>query len=358
MKKIYTITFQKVLNNGAALQAYALAKFLKDSSYNVEVIDYLPRYFLLQTYRPAKGISKSIDKLKKIISFSRFNSRYLPLTRKLYLTGNSLKNIRDAHAVVCGSDQVWNPHLTNGKIDSAFFLDFASVNTRRIAYAASAGSSRLLDSRDTAAPLLRKLHAIGVREDILASDISTITPELHAEVVVDPSLLIRDYSEVENHSRVPKHDFLVTYVVGSGQTLDIFNSYIEKLKKIVNLPVYHIGAKAIAAADVNILDIGPDEWVAFFHAAKFVGTNSFHGTAFSVNFEKEFLFFPHTVENLNARQKTLLSRIDLMDRMISKPEDLENYCIKPINYTEATPKLDSIINSSKKFLLSALEQQP
>ncbi|MNO44323.1 Polysaccharide pyruvyl transferase [compost metagenome] len=193
-----------------------------------------------------------------------------------------------------------------------------------------------------------------MREDILAEDIKSLASDLNSRVVVDPSLLINDYSQIENCQRIPECDYIVTYVVGSGETLEKFNEYIKILKKKLNLPVYHIGAKSIESADHNLLDVGPDEWVAFIRSAKFVGTNSFHGTAFSVNFEKQFLFFPHAVENLNTRQTTLLKRIDLLDRLIPTPSALATLRIEKIDYSKVTPKLRGIISESKDFLLSAL----
>ncbi|AOE83348.1 polysaccharide pyruvyl transferase family protein [Pseudomonas sp. TCU-HL1] len=353
MKKVYTLTFQKVLNNGAALQAYALAKFLKDSNFQVEVIDYLPSYFLIQRYRPALGLKKTANKIKKICSFNQFANKHLPLTPKTYFSKKSLSQISDAHAIVCGSDQVWNKHLTNGTIDESFLLSFAPSHTKRIAYAASAGSSRIIETKDSVA-LLRSFDALGVREDILTDDIKSLDPGLTSQVVVDPSLLIKDYSQIENPKRVPSDEYIVTYVVGSGETLNKFNEYIKILKEKIKLPVYHIGAKPIESADYNLLDVGPDEWISFIKSAKFVGTNSFHGTAFSVNFEKQFLFFPHTVENLNTRQTTLLKRINLLDRLVPTPFDLEKLKIESIDYSLTNPKLLKIVKESKDFLLNAL----
>lgn len=355
MKKIYTLTFQKALNYGAALQAYALAKFLKESNLEVQIIDYIPTYFILQRYRPAKGIKKTIEKISKLKRFSNFSNIYLPLTKKKYLTNKSLNQIQDAHAIICGSDQIWNPDLTGRKVDRAYFLDFTSGPTKKIAYAASAGSRRLTDFIDQARELLLQFDSLGVREDTLHIDLATHLPGIENQVVVDPTLLIRDYQEIFDSSIIPKSEYIATYVVGSGAMLTRFDEYIKELKKKTELPIYHLGSKPISSADYNLLDIGPREWLTLIHSASFVATNSFHGTAFSINFEKDFFFFPHLIENLNSRQTTLLSRIGLMCQVVGSPAELIQRKLENIPYNDVRPRLDHIIKESQEFLLKSLE---
>jgi hypothetical protein len=354
MKKIYTITFQKALNYGAALQAYALTKFLKNANLEVQIIDYIPHYFLLQRYRPAKGIKKTIEKIYKLRRFDKFSRTHLPLTQKKYYTNRSLANIRDAHAVICGSDQIWNPDLTGGKSDRAYFLEFPSSPAKKIAFAASAGSRRLPDFINQVKELLVEFDALGVREDTLNEDLKAHLSGTESQVVVDPTLLIRDYREIIDNSTKPKEDYIATYVVGSGAMLSRFDDYIKELKKKTSLPIYHLGSKPIPSADYNLLDIGPTEWLTLIHAAKFIATNSFHGTAFSINFEKDFFFFPHIIENLNSRQTTLLSRLDLMCRVVDSPTDLIERELTNIPYKDVRPNLDRIIRESQEFLLRSI----
>lgn len=352
MKKIYTATFQRALNYGAVLQAYALMRYLKEQNFDVEVIDYAPSYFLLQTYRPAKGFQKTIDKFNKFRRFKAFRKKFMSLSSKTYFSFNSLKKLPSAHAVICGSDQIWNYKLTNNKFDPSFFLDFAKQGTKRIAFAASAGSIRINEASGDVKAYLQRFDHIGTRETVLAEDVKEITPEKTPVVVVDPCLLINDYSEVFDESRIPKGDFIVSYVVGSGEMLTNFNRRISELKQHSNLPVIHIGAKAIDAADENILDIGPSDWITFIKRAKYVITNSFHGTAFSINFEKDFIFVPHILSNLNTRQTTLLKSVGLMDRMLGVEQVLTG--VSSINYDEITPKLNTIVANSQRFLLNSL----
>src|SRR5688572_20605086 len=118
MRKVYTITFSHVLNYGAILQAYALAKFLKQNDIDVEIIDYRPSYFMYQTYRPRKGIVKSYNKLIKNIRFYKFRNKFLPLTNNIFFNLSKLKShFKNSNDIfICGSDQIWNSQLTNGNL--------------------------------------------------------------------------------------------------------------------------------------------------------------------------------------------------------------------------------------------------
>jgi exopolysaccharide biosynthesis predicted pyruvyltransferase EpsI len=132
-----------------------------------------------------------------------------------------------------------------------------------------------------------------------------------------------------------------------------YEQAVAELKKSTNIPVIHIGAKHINSADINILDVSPGEWVSFIKNADFVITNSFHGTAFSINLEKQFIFIPHILKNLNARQTTLLNRVGLMSRCANDTNDIR-YDNHAIDYSEVSPKLESVVLASKQFLLESL----
>lgn len=353
MKTVYTVTFQRVLNYGAVLQAYALLRYLNEQGVDAKVIDYAPSYFLLQTYRPAKGIKKTIDKYKKFRKFKAFRQKHMKLTPKTYYSFDSLKNLPKADAVVCGSDQIWNYNLTGKDFDPTFFLNFAPANTKRIAFAASAGSIRIKDFGSKVKSYLESFHTIGTREENLAQDVKEVAPNTTPVVVVDPCLLIKDYTPVFDDKLIPKQEYVVSYVVGSGEMLTRFNQRIAQFKQNNSIQIIHLGAKPIRAADQNVLDIGPSDWVTFIKHAKYVITNSFHGTAFSINFEKNFVFVPHVLENLNARQTTLLNNVGLIDRMLSDEDELHH--ISDINYNEVTPKLDALVHNSQQFLLDSLK---
>ena len=376
---IYTFTYQRALNFGATLQAYALAKFLNDNKLPTQVVDYLPPYMHWQTKRPMKSLKGSIEKYKKYRKFSAFRRQFMPLTPKTFYSRNGLKRLVDPSAFVVGSDQVWNPNLhgesrdkKTGKanFDMTYLFDFPlpeayQTRVKKVAYAASAGSVRFRDiTNRQIQDAISGFDAIGCRERILEQDVKVSLDEWNAcnstkpqtDTVLDPSLLIRDYSEIELSQLVPKHDYVVSYVVGSGDMLSTFEKRVSEAKHLFGLPVIHLGAKAIASADQNVLDIGPREWLTYIKNAKYVITNSFHGCAFSLNFNRQFTLIPHKLTELNQRQKTLLEGVGLSERLLADGEAISEENCRPIDFNEVNKNLDALIRHSQRFLIEALQR--
>lgn len=343
MKKIRTITFHSVLNYGAVIQTYALVKYLTILGHDVKLINYQPIYFLNQVYRPAKGLIKTINKYKKIFKFYLFRKKFIPTT-KLYIKSKNLNKI-SASYFFCGSDQIWNKKLTSNKIDEAFFLNFVSKSSRRIAYAASAGDF-VLDM--SYLHFLNKFYGLGVREESLCKNIKKLNQNLDVKTVVDPCLLLDNYDEICSLKQVPKEKFILSYCVGSGDTVNSFEKKLKIFKKKTNLPIYHIGSHYSKIADYNSLDLSPTDWVGFFSKAEFIITSSFHGLAMSIKLNKQFAALPHAIEKLNNRQNTLLNNLNLSNRVISNNvNDLLN---KKINYNVVNISLKTLINNSKNYI--------
>ena len=282
-------------------------------------------------------------------------------------------------AFVVGSDQVWNPNLhgesrdkKTGKanFDMTYLFDFplpeaSQTRVKKVAYAASAGSVRFRDiTNRQIQDAISGFDAIGCRERILEQDVKVSLDESNAcnstkpqtDTVLDPSLLLRDYSEIELNHLVPKHDYVVSYVVCSGDMLSTFEQRVSEAKHLFGLPVIHLGAKAIASADQNVLDIGPREWLTYIKNAKYVRTNSFHGCAFSLNFNRQFTLIPHKLTELNQRQKTLLEGVGLSERLLADGEAISEENCRPIDFNEVNKNLDALIRHSQRFLIEALQR--
>lgn len=352
-KKIYTLTFHHVLNNGGVIQAYALQRFLKESGFETKIINYLPTYFLFQTYRPAKGFMKTWEKIKKIRTFAKFRKHFLEIDSQVIRASSQLAKIDDAYAVIVGSDQVWNPRLTGGNVDRTFYLESLPAGTKKISYAASSGGESLLKNSELVTSWLSSFTFLGVRESGLSCELESELGLEGSEVVLDPSLIIDDYSEVIDSRRVPEGGFLLTYIVASGDTLRSFDAYISKLKASLGVKVVHIGVKDINSADVTMKNVGPREWLAFIQKAGLVVTNSFHGVALSLKFERQFVFFPNHNEALNQRQETLLASLALEGRTAEKFESA-SFKLPQIDYESISPRLNKMVEKSRESLLKAL----
>lgn len=356
-KKVNTLTFHGVLNHGAVLQAYALQKFLINNGFHSELINYKPLYFTWQVLRPAKGFKKSLLKYSRLMKFKRFSKRNLYTTKKTFGSVKSFEEAKNfCDVVVCGSDQIWNKDLTGGRVDDVFLQNYKN-GVKKIAYAASAGPNHLSDNSDICDALL-DFSSIGVRESHLVYDLEKIEKITDPILVVDPTLLLNkdSYKEICISSIVPKENFIVSYEVGTDETRVQYELFVSKLKELIGLPVYHIGDKPIKCADKNILDISPSDWLSFFNDSEIVITNSFHGTAFGVNFKKPLFVLSHCDNIKNVRIKSFLDKVDMSKCFISSPEVVNSVLIKDLLSDRDCKSLDFFVSSSKTFLLEAIEK--
>lgn len=353
-KKVNTLTFHGVLNHGAVLQAYALQKFLMKSGFDSELINYKPLYFIWQVFRPAKSIKKTVLKYKRLNKFKKFSKDHLHITKKFFFTEKDFKKLSSCDIVICGSDQIWNKDITGGSIDDVFFQRYTH-KAKKIAYAASAGAN-ILSSELGACKALSDFSAIGVREKHLVEDLSRMKSITDPILVVDPTLLLNkeSYREICHSSIIPHGEYIVSYEVSSDETRGHYDSFISELKKILKLPVYHIGDKPIKSADKNILDISPSDWVSFFGSAKIVVTNSFHGTAFGVNFKKPLFVLSHCDHSRNVRIESFLDEIKMSDCLVQISTYINEDFVKKLLRDRDYYYFDKYVNASEEFLLESL----
>lgn len=348
-KRIYTLTFHEVLNVGATLQAYGLQKFLLNEGFDSEIINYRPRYFLWQIYRPAKSLSRSIEKLRQLFKFARFRRQHLRITRRSLYSISGLTKFSDCSAIICGSDQIWNRRLTGGRYDPVFFLG-APLTCHKIAFGASAGGHKLSPDSASITPMLKDFASIGVREDALRRDLVDNGMVSEAETVLDPTFLIRDWSSVIDRRYVPKGmKYIASYEVSDDDTRADFERKVGEIKAQLGLPVIHLGAKPIAHADLTINVLSPDEWLGLLGCAELVCTNSFHGVALSINLGRGLIFIPHLDGEKNARALGLLARTGLDQLTYS---DADSDLNRHRNYPQG--QLEAQILASQSFIREAL----
>lgn len=296
--KIGIITFHFVNNYGGVLQAYALHKFIK-KSFPVEcrIIDYRHWFIrltdsirMLPVEEPMKNfvpwthsIRARITRVRKFRSFIEKNG---DLT-DAHCTYRQLKSERDSFdLLICGSDQIWNPILTFGPA-KAYFLKFAGIKTRKISYAASVGNPPCFKNK--IAKYIRELDAVSIRErqEWLEKCVNLI-PEQH----IDPTFLLNteDWYRVCAEP-VSNEPYILVYFLQSNIAA---YSAVEKIKKKFGYPVVDISRYGYAPGfiDKTLVNVGPEDFLGLFRHAAYVCTNSFHGLAFSIIFNKAFSFIP------------------------------------------------------------------
>lgn len=363
MKKVGILTMHRVINYGSALQAYATMKTIANLGYDAELIDYIfPNKKIRQNVliRIKKILAKIMillfygDKKKR---FEKFYSKYYKCSEQ-YNSPYELNSANFAYDILLtGSDQVWNPIHTGD--DFSFLLSFANDETPRISYASSFSTSILPDRYKTIyADYLRKYKYISVRE---LSGVNIVNELIGKRpyCTCDPTLLLSktEWSDLANEGRrLVKGRYILLYILTYA-----YNPYPEILNAInyvkvkMNLPIVTLNGSLftnrIEGAKI-IKNAGPLEFLRLIRDASFVITTSFHGTAFSLNFEKAFFSIINNSKK-DTRMIDLLTSVGAEDRALMYNSDTFNTALE-MDYSSITPRLVEIRNSSLKYLKKSL----
>jgi len=372
-KKIGTLTFHVAHNYGAMLQAYALPIVLQDLGYDAEVIDYrFPYIYKWGKVENYKNLTKSNGVIKgtlkwgkrllkgnyspkrKINKFNFFRENVMSCSDVIYSKKEELKNM-EYDAILFGSDQIWNENLTDG-LATEFFGDFTCFSkTKKIAYAASCGKSCFSTNyKEIYCSLLKDFSALGVREQGLVNFLNE--NNLKAELVLDPTLLLLSskwnemVKKTKQYIKIPKEEYLLVYVFDED---DSIYTMIDKLASKYKLKVVMITYNKIKIRDSYCIidECGPAEFVNLIANAKKIVTTSFHGTAFSIIYHKDFYCVPHP--KYHERTDSLLYMLNLQDRNIKNINDVENK--EPINWKNVERILNKKREQSIDFLKNSIE---
>ena len=320
-KKASIITFFNADNFGAVLQCYALQKNIAKFGIMANVAKFKDPAFrnsykvLYISKRPSKMIKYLRQAPSNFIrkqNFKKFRNQYF----------NMSSDLCGFDYYICGSDQIWNMDLTCG-YNPMYFCGIDSDNKKavRFSYAASIGKSKLDDKeKSDFAQALKKLDYISVREDSAKEMIQSLTDK-EVYVMPDPTLLLNrsEWSDFVNNDKKNDEYILLYSICDSKKIFDISADLSLKF----SLPIIEIRL----TTDINkrksshtvIDNIGPIHFINYVNKAKYVVTDSFHGTVFSLIFNKEF--YSVTPLGLGSRVKSLLSRVGLNERIISSDED-------------------------------------
>lgn len=354
--KIGIITFHRAHNYGAVLQCYALATTLKELGHDVEVIDYLPTQFKVEySIYPFKHLSffRKITQLLKLLPIldikikrsKAFNSfiKTLPLSKESYDETNA--KFWEYDTIIFGSDQIWNPTLTNNK-DNVYCGNFPKLGKKFVSYAAST-NPKLLRKEYQAyfEGIINRFDSISTREVSLTDYLNELNRGV-SQVVLDPVLLLtKDQWKKIAIKPIENHFLLVYTVPQHPQIIQVAN----QLAKEKNLQVIEIRPNVHNIRKKNYLQtVSPAEFLGYIMYADYVLTTSFHGTALSVVFERQFLTLSIN-EQVDDRAANLLDNLCLSDRLVY-PND---YHRGDIDYRSSS--LTQLRNTSIDFLTSSLK---
>lgn len=370
MSKVGIVTLPLRLNYGGILQAYALQTVLERLGNEVDVIQ--PRH---RNYSVPKGVKAPIVYCRRaffklfglsdtpVFAEKQLNEQWPVITAhtqqfirkyihvKEVLSYDDL-NSKDYDMLVVGSDQVWRPLYSNL---CQCYLQFADGwKVKRIAYAASFGTDEkeyTEEQIEKCGYLLGKFDAVSVREDSgigLCKDYFGIS----AQHVLDPTLLLdkADYIELVGKSGIGHSGGdLFAYILDSS---DEKKSLVDRIATERHLTPFSVKAKNDYKYAPLEDRIQPpvEQWLSGFMDAEMVVTDSFHGCAFSILFNKPFIAVGNSDRGL-VRFTSLLESFGLNDRL--NAYDFNS--MGEIDWERVNEKLLDLRKKSQDFLTASFQ---
>lgn len=364
--KVGILTYHNAINYGGVLQAYALQQVLNSiDGIEVEDIDYrspaVEQQYHWLKFKNKKTIKNYIlsnattmFRIKKRKNFESFLDKNMKLSQSVTDFTNDVVSRYDA--IIVGSDQVWNPLCTDG--DAIYLLNYPKGSAKKIAYAVSMGNADKLDLFASRFDLdykkmLSEFYMISTREADAGIYLSKMLGK-ECRTVVDPVFLY-GADEWKKFSIAASEPYILTYNLGNFSTLF---SFVRMMAKKTGLKIVSINkdvkGDAVMHGSQNCSNIGPEEFVSMICNAKYIVTDSFHATAFSIMFNKNFYTIGNNnAENTNSRLLNVLKSYGLEQRYITDgemPEDFE----RDIHYSDINEKIEEEREASFKWLMGAL----
>ena len=367
-EKVLLVTLYGNGNYGNILQRCALSQIIEALGFEV--------WHLCDIIKPASSIKKFIKQtIKHVLAFlgvKKFRRQFqkialarkieplfakfqdIYITRKIYTTysqalSEAPSRWNEYHYAVTGSDQVWHNWTHNISELEYYYLSFMP-REKRVCYAPSFGFSQF--SPDDLA-----IHKHGLEGfDRLSCREQEMIPLIRqasgkdAQLVLDPTLLLTA-DEWQKYSAKPSYyvpeKYVFCYFLGNKPS-----DYMQAISRAAE------GLSVISVLDLEDkahFFTAPSEFLWLIEHADFVCTDSFHGTAFSVNFGKNFLAFKRrqkSMENMFGRIDSLLKNLGITGHVYG-----EGVRVRPddVNYTEAHSRLQALRESSMRYLKECLQ---
>lgn len=369
--KIGILTHPLRTNYGGILQNYALQNVLKSMGHSVETIDwqenksvsYIVTSYLYRMFMHYMLRRKQVP-TDMFLNLTKKQFQYVSSPIQTFISNNirtsqpipSIKGLRKANgygydAIVVGSDQVWcNQYVPT------MYLDFVeNPNLIKIAYAASFGKDIWTYGASvtkTCRQLAKNFQAISVREDS-GVELCNKYLNVQAQQVLDPTLLLDSdvYSSLLSKEE-KSAPYLMTYVLDVNQDKE---QIVRSVSDMLHLPEVTIRENKQTwklFGDNSSLVVKPIEsWLRGIRDAEFVVTDSFHGVAFSIIFNRQFIAIGNKKRGL-ARFQSLLKQFGLLDRLIDEDTDIDSYLenLKEIDYSKVNQRKEQLQEKSLLFL--------
>lgn len=379
-------------NYGGLLQAYALQKVMSDLGTDCEIIDY---DYSINRKEQGNWCIKFLEYLKhdwisaiEIAMFqvaSHVNLFFLKKNRTVYLKYKKILKREKCdlfrkkipHSYKCynkdsvwelikiydlfitGSDQVWNPK----SVSEVELLGFVPDSNRKMSYAASIATNiEDYHAQKLFSMYLPFLKSISVREKSSKKIIQQYT---NTKIMcnVDPVFLLNSKTWRILSTQIEiGEEYIFAYFLGTARKNRRLLKKIGQLygKKIVYLMLKENmrDNKYVELGDIQLFDVSPEEFLGLIDRASMIFTDSFHGTAFSIILNKQFVvtarFDKRNKRNTNMRIEDLLEDFNLSERLIRTEKELKMRLKQFIEYENINKKIYEYAGQAKEYLKSGI----
>ena len=369
-------------NYGTSLVGYALIKKLQMLGYDVEVINYVKRLSLMQKVewmvnawrcgmgKDILGRFKGANDLKKNAGYAANikvrtdaveaykERKFIPLFKD-YVGYDALhEGSKKYDAVVVGSDQVWTPLSLPTKFYNLLFVD---DNVRKVAYASSFGVSVIPKfQRKATGAYLDRFYSIGVRETAGKEIVDSLSMQ-KATVVADPTMLLSPeewMNEIKDSKVDESEPYIFCYFLGANKEARVAANHLKEATGYKIITLRHMDEYVPSDeqfGDEAPYNVNPNDFLKYICGAAYVLTDSFHCSAFSIQFKRKFMTFyrfkSSSKVSRNSRIDSLLGIFGLQERLYQGDIMKIN---NPIDYVSVHEKLTSYRKKSISFLKKTL----
>lgn len=367
--KLGILTYHRAHNYGALLQAYALRQFLRTLGHEVNFIDYWPKEHEAEYawWKPMPASKNPMRWIKRLVynllyavpsyrrckKFRQFITTTLQLPTKAKYTQKEEFLYDDIELAIIGSDQVWRNYEQEDVhigYDATYYALTLPYHTRAITYAVSMGIIKMNNKEKyffKQSP--RRFSTLLVREKELQSTLKDFGHA--AEVVCDPTLLLpkEEWNKLLPTKRYNRKPYLLYYAVREDAAAYQLAQTIAKER---HLQIIVIAARIHLGKFCEKQYEGPLDFIHAVRDADFVVATSFHGTAFSVIFERQFITC--SLGKMADRAVTLLSTIGIADHYIPEPQKCATSVLTTITYDSIRENFNAYTSSSARLLTQSL----
>lgn len=351
-------------NYGGILQNWALQQTLKKLGYKSITINWrsdIPDWkeyislktlrlfisYLYHTIKPPKIEFPRTPRWKdpNAIGIQKFVITHLNITKRI--SKRSVSEYASRYdTIIVGSDQVWRPKYISN-IEMMFLPFKKQKKQKKIAFSASFGTDNWEYTKDQTEVCKRLVHDFDIVSLREYSGIELCKKHFNidnTEWTLDPTLLIDKemYEELCKDVIIDEKEFLFAYILDDT---DITNEMCSRACEFMKIPIKKIGVDSRTKASDTI-----ESWLASFKHAKYVITDSFHGTVFSIIFHKPFALFYNSSRG-NARFNSLIKLFPQINERIISGNVLPQ---QPIDWNAIDNTIRVFKDNSITFLRKAL----